>query len=172
MRQCFFALLHFLGRASSPNIAHPLPPSALEASALTACIVASFFAALAAMVCIFTAMPCSPCSDGLHLYRDALHLLCNGSHFFRKGLHRLALWRRSFRPPPLGESPDPLCDARAHLCPLAYPLALRGFSMSLIFMGATLLMPFFPSPSLAVPFPRFIWLGRLTSDLLARALDV
>ena len=59
-----------------------------------------------------------------------------------------------------------LCSA-----PWLYPLALGGFSMCL-YLFASLLLPFFPSPSLAVPFPRFIWLGRLTSDLSARALDV
>ena len=101
-------------------------------------------------------------------------ILCNDSHFFRKGLHRLALWRRSLCPPPLGESLDPLGDARAHLCVLALPLALGGFSMSLVFMGATLLMPFFLSPSLARLPTAFIGsrlggrggrLWRLTSDL-------
>ena len=136
MRQCFFALLPFWGRASSPDFAHPLPPSALEASAFSDCITSHLFLHPSHQwFAFFAAMP--------------RILLCNGSHFLRKGLHRLALWRRSLCPPPLGESPDPLCDARAHLCPLAYPLALGGFSMSLASIGATLLMPFFPSPSLA-----------------------
>jgi hypothetical protein len=62
----FFAPFAFFG-AGFLAIARPLPPFALGASALTACIVASFFASLAAMVCIFDARACIPCSDGLHL---------------------------------------------------------------------------------------------------------
>ena len=53
----FFALFAFLG-ASFLAFARPLPPFALGASAFIACIVASFIASLAAMVCIFDARAC------------------------------------------------------------------------------------------------------------------
>ena len=152
----FFALFAFFG-AGFLAIARPLPPSALGASALTACIVASFFAALAAMVCIFTAMPCI----SFAMVRIFSARACIGLHSGDVPF-ALPLWANLLTPYAMCV----LCSA-----PWLYPLALRGFSMCL-YLFASLLLPFFPSPSLAVPFPRFIWLGRLTSDLLARALDV
>ena len=152
----FFAPFAFLG-AGFLAFARPLLPFALGASAFIACIVASFIASLAAMVCIFDARACI--SFAMVCIFDARACI---------GLHSgdvpcvLPLWVNL---------PTPYALCVLCLCLFAFPLALGGFSKCL-YLFASLLLPFFPSPSLAVPFLRFIWLGRLTSDLSARALDV